>query len=48
MSLFFPDLSELPPSNVIVGEDFDIMKRMPIHETFVGYGQVKTVKTNIQ
>jgi hypothetical protein len=41
MSVMFPDVSDLAPSNVIVGDNFDIMKRSPIHEAFVGYGQVK-------
>lgn len=41
MSQYFPNLYAVPPSNVIIGSDFDLMKRAPIHESFVGYNQVR-------
>ena len=40
MSTVFSNLSEILPNNVILGEEFDVMKRSPLHNSFVGYNQV--------
>lgn len=40
MSFDFPKLLENSPNNVIFGPDFDLMKREPIHNMFIGYNQV--------
>jgi hypothetical protein len=44
MSNYFPGLSAVPASNVVIGSDFDLMKRRPIHESFVGYNKVRDNK----
>lgn len=35
---------EASPNNIIFGPDFDLMKREPIHNAFVGYNQVNYEK----
>lgn len=40
MSQIFPSLPDLPPENIVIGPDFDMMKRQPLRESFVGYNQV--------
>jgi hypothetical protein len=44
MDLFFPKIPRSDPENVIIGDDFDLMKRFPICDNFVGYDQVRKNK----
>lgn len=41
MSQYFPRTLEIPPDNVLIGPEFDLMKRKPIQDFFVGYKQVR-------
>lgn len=43
MPFYFPKLLEASPDNIVIGPDFDLMKRKPIHNAFIGYNQVRFV-----
>lgn len=38
----FYNSSHLAPDKIVIGSDFDILKRDPIHKSFVGYNQVSS------
>lgn len=44
MDQYFPEVSDMIAENVVVSQDFDAMKRKPIHNWFVGYNQVILMK----
>lgn len=40
MSKYFTDLRDFAFDKVVIGSDFDVLKRDPIHSSFIGYNQV--------
>jgi hypothetical protein len=41
MYKYFPKVVTQSPSNAILAQDFDLLKRDAIHDHFVGYDQVR-------